>query len=244
MFTKLLNINKNLVSSGRKDAALNPGDESAIHALKQALETSEPVPTAAWPLVVRMASKWEYADRLAALDLLRCVAKASSVAKQTGPTVVDLATTCPLPADGKPNENAIMMGVRAIANLFVTPEGEAQVGREHEKVVSFLERVAGVNGDAIGKHNRNVQVAVATALVNLVVLANKGPADKQRLVALTGTVLDGQTDSEVLYRGLVALGTLVGGGAKADTSVVRGARERGAEDRVKAVADECMQLMR
>src|SRR6478752_9814159 len=105
MFNKILTINKNMVSSGRKDAALNPSDESTLSELRAALESNKPVPQFAMPLLVRILTQWPYSDRLAALDLLRCVAKYPLVAQFSDPNVgslLDLAFASSLPQGETP----------------------------------------------------------------------------------------------------------------------------------------------
>ncbi|KAK2592440.1 WD repeat protein Lub1 [Conoideocrella luteorostrata] len=256
MFTKILNVNKTLISSGRKDAALNPGEESVLLSLREALESGRPIPVKSLDLVVRIVTAWPYGDRLAALDLLRCIARFPSGAQlsdaQHG-SVLDLAVTCALPADSQPNENAAMMGARTIANLSCSADGRSLISSEANKAIGFLERVAGVKGgDAIGKFNRNVLIAVTTSALNLSVLVNKekllAPEQRRRLAIVLGVILRDQSDSEVLYRALIALGTLLAT-SKAETNGlsviewIRGAKDRGAEDRVKSVADECLALV-
>lgn len=256
MFSKLLNVNKTLIASGRKDVALNPGEESVLQSLRKALENGQRIPAQSLDLVVRMVTAWPYGDRLAALDLLRCIARFPVVAQlsdaQHG-SVLDLAITFSMTSDSEPNENAIMMGTRTIANICATVDGRSLITSQTSKVIRYLERVVGVKGgDAIGKFNRNVLIAVTTAALNLSVLVNKEklltPDQRRRLVVVLGAALDEQADAEVLYRGLVALGTLLASSKEVTSGLavgawVRGAKDRATEDRVKAVADECLALI-
>ncbi|KAG5982182.1 hypothetical protein E4U55_002200 [Claviceps digitariae] len=255
MFSKLLNVNKTMIASGRKDVALNPGEESVLQSLRRALENSQPIPVQSFDLVVRMVTAWPYGDRLAALDLLRCIVRYPSVAQfsdaQHG-SALDLAMTFSITSDSPPNENAVMMGTRAIANICATVDGRSLITTQASKVIQYLERVVGTKGDdAIGQFNRNVLIAVTTSALNLSVLVNKEklltPDQRRRLVIVLGAALDGQTDSEVLYRGLVALGTLLASSKEIMTGLavgawIQGAKDRATEDRVKAVANECLGL--
>ncbi|KAG5927490.1 hypothetical protein E4U42_002167 [Claviceps africana] len=256
MFSKLSSVNKTLIASGRKDAALNPGEESVLQSLRGALENDQPIPAQSLDLVVRMVTAWPYGDRLAALDLLRCIARFPSVAQFSDAhhgSALDMAMTFSITSDSQPNENAVMMGTRAIANICATVDGRSLIHSQASKVVQFLERVVGVKGgDAIGKFNRNVLIAVTTSALNLSVLVNKEklltPDQRRRLVIVLGAALDEQSDSEVLYRGLVALGTLLSSSKEVVSGLavgawVRGAKARATEDRVKAVADECLALV-
>ncbi|KAF5135103.1 Ubiquitin homeostasis protein lub1 [Metarhizium anisopliae] len=244
------------VSSGRKDAALNPGEEAVLLSLREALEAGRPIPIKSIELVVRSVTQWPYSDRLAALDLFRCIAKFPSVAQwsdaQYG-SALDLAITCSMPADVQPNENAVMMGARTVANLFGTADGRSLISSHADKPIAYLERITGVKGgEAIGKFNRNVLIAVTTAAVNLSVLINKekllSPEQRRRLLVVLGVVLSGQSDSEVLYRALVALGTILATSTQEAGGLdvggwIRGAKDRGSEDRVKSVANECLALV-
>ncbi|KAG6040284.1 hypothetical protein E4U41_001071 [Claviceps citrina] len=256
MFSKLVNVNKTLIASNRKDVALNPGEESMLQSLRIALENGRPIPVQSLDLVVKMVTAWPYGDRLAALDLLRCIARFSSVAQFSDAkhaSVLDMAITCSITSDSPPNENAVMMGTRVMANICATADGRSLISSKADKVIQYLERVLGVKGgDGIGKFNRNVLIAVTTSALNLSVLVDKEklltPDHRRRLFVVLGAALDEQSDSEVLYRGLVALGTLLTSSKEVASGLaigswVRGAKDRAAEDRVKAVADECLALV-
>lgn len=256
MFNKILSINKNMVSSGRKDAAFNPGEESALQSLRSALESSKAIPSGTLDLVVRIVTQWPYSDRLPGLDLLRCMAKYPVVAQlsdaQHG-SLLDLAIASSIPGDSPPTENAVMMGARTMANLFGTADGRSLASSQADKAISFMERIVGIKGgDAIGKFNRNVLIAVTTSAVNFSVLVNKEKLltteQRLRLLVVLGAILKEQNDSEVLYRALVALGTILSG-TTAEASNLGGvsawveqAEKTGSEDRVKALARECKKL--
>ncbi|TQV90812.1 polyubiquitin binding protein [Cordyceps javanica] len=259
IFNKILSVNKTMISSGRKDTALNPGEESSLDALRTALESSSSIPADALPSLVKVVTQWPYGDRLAGLDLLRCVARFHTVAKYkdaaTQTTLVDLAITASLPSDETPpNENAAMMGARTLANLFSTADGRSLANARVDAVLSFLERVTGIRGGAaIGPHNRNLLIAATTVAINLAVLVNKekllSANERRRLLQVTGALLKGQSDSEVLYRGLVALGT-VAATSRGDATAVPGisgwvkeASGKASEDRVRAVAAECAKIV-
>lgn len=257
IFAKIVSINKNMVSSGRKDAALNPGEEAVLQSLRAALESSKPIPPKALDLVVRIVLQWPYGDRLPGLDVLRCMAKYPLVAEYSDPqygTVLDVAIRSSLPADSAPSENAPMMAARTVANLFGSADGRSLASSHADKAIAFLERLAGVKGgEPIGKFNRNMLIALTTSALNFSVLVNKekllSPEQRRRLIVLLGAVVKDQTDSEVLYRALVALGTILktstAEAANLDVAAwVRGAKSRGTEDRVRSVADECLGLVR
>ncbi|PNY23395.1 Ubiquitin homeostasis protein lub1 [Tolypocladium capitatum] len=257
IFAKIVSINKNMVSSGHKDAALNPGEEAVLQSLRAALESSKPIPPKALDLVVRIVLQWPYGDRLPGLDVLRCMARYPAVAQYSDPqhgTVLDVVISSSIPADSAPSENAPMMAARTVANSFGSADGRSLASSQADRAIAFLERLAGVKGcEPIGKLNRNMLIALTTSALNFSVLVNKekllSPEQRRRLIVLLGAIVKDQTDSEVLYRALVALGTIL----KASTAEavnldvaawIRGAKSRGSEERVKSVADECLGLMR
>jgi phospholipase A-2-activating protein len=135
----------------------------------------------------------------------------------------------------------------------VSEQGRKVASEEVETVVSFMERVVGIDGEEpIGKYNRNVLIAATTAIINYGVLASKSlsrtnNACHQRMVKILGRILSEQTDSEVLYRALVGLGmqlvsTETGAKAAGADGWVKAAASRVAEKRVKDIADECLSL--
>ncbi|KAF4589042.1 hypothetical protein GQ602_002931 [Ophiocordyceps camponoti-floridani] len=251
IFTKLLSINKTMIASGRKDAALNPGEESILQSLRIALETSKPIPPQSLALIVKVATKWPHSDRLPGLDILRCIAKypvAAEYSSAQGSTLLDVAISASLPTDAAPGENAAMMGARTVANLFGSAEGRSLVSSHSDKAISFLERL-GETG--IGKFNRNLLIAVTTSAVNLSVLVYRekllSADQRRRLVVLVGAAMKNQTDSEVLYRALVAIGTMLAASTAELKGLpvgewIRGAKGSCGEERVGSVADECLAL--
>lgn len=257
IFNKIASVNKNMVSCGRKDAALNPTEEQTLQALQEALAASKPPPPQSTDLIVRVVTEWPYTDRLAGLDALRCMAKYRIVAQYSTaeyPSLIHLAIAASLPAEETPNENAVMMAARAIANVFATADGRSAASSHTDAALAFLERVTGVQGaEAIGKHNRNVLIALSTVALNFAVLVAREnllvPQQRRRLFVIFGAIIAEQTDSEVLYRTLVGLGTLLMTSPELATGSdvkkwVQGASDRGSEDRVKQVAAEVAKVIR
>lgn len=251
------------MAAGRKDHSLNPSAQSSLTALRQALESSQPVTDEiSLNILVVMCTQWDYASRLAPLDLLRCTAISPLTAKYASPSVGSIAQIAiaavldGVPSGGQPNENCAMMALRTIANLFASPDGRKLLAQpaESTRVVEFLERVVGfTGGQPIGKYNRNLLIALSTVAINFSVLASKqgGSVPKElqsRLVKVLAYVLNNQKDSEVVFRSLVAAGTLVmnvgksGAGSLLDAVVI--AKDGSADARVKEVADECLALLR
>ncbi|KAK5999240.1 Ubiquitin homeostasis protein lub1 [Cladobotryum mycophilum] len=257
MLNKVSSINKTMVASGRKDVALNPGEENTLQSSREALEASKPISLPAFNIIVKIVTQWTYSERLAGLDLLRCVARFPLVAQFSGPqkeSLIDLAISSSTPDDIPPSDNAVMMGARVIANLFGSADGRSLASSQADKGISFLERITGLKGgEAIGKFNRNILIAVTTVAVNYSVLVNKEKLltidQRRRLTIVLGALLKEQTDSEVLYRALVALGTVLSTSKEvvSDLGVsawIEGAADRSSEDRIKEVAKECLNVLR
>lgn len=270
---KLLSVNANLIKNGDKEFALNPSEQGILNQLINTLSSA----TAGKPLnitndsisvIIKLTTKWAYPDRLPGLDLLRCMATSPSVATLADPHIGSLvqvvlgASLNPEPSTLPINENSVMMALRAITNLFATPEGREVAGREAAAVVSALERISGANSaaPAIGIANRNLQIALTSAAFNYACLAY-GEAKKQQgtvgaeapllLCNVLGKTLRDQSDGEVVYRALMALGMLLSiGGEVRETAGtlgaggwVRDAAAKATEGRVKDVGAECLALL-
>ncbi|KAI0151177.1 ubiquitin homeostasis protein lub1 [Pestalotiopsis sp. NC0098] len=260
IFKKILSVNSALEAAGRKDISLNPPAQALLASLRQSLESNRPVRSEdELDILIKICTSWDYADRLAPLDILRCAAVSPAVANspRIGNPIqlVIAAATTGFPEGGKPNENTIMMAFRTIANLFSSSDGRKLLSQpaEASRVVGFLRRTLGLEGtDAIGKQNRNLMIALTTVAINYAVLYSKGggltKANMIPLLEATGHLLSTQKDSEVVYRSLVSAGTLttVLGKDQAQSvlSHVTRAKDAAIEPRVKEVADECIALLR
>ncbi|KAI0018022.1 ubiquitin homeostasis protein lub1 [Xylariomycetidae sp. FL0641] len=262
---KIMSVNSALVAAGRKDFSLNPPAQEVVGGLRQSLEAGRPVSDEyAIRLVVMMCTQWDYPDRLAPLDLLRCIAPSPAAAKYQSSdfgSLIQIAVSAALdgvPEGGQINENCVMMALRTIANLFKSAEGRKLVAQPLEagRALALIERVLGTGGESpIGPFNRNLMIALTTAAVNFAVLASKQlgsiPANLQvRILSALARVLQKQTDGEVVFRALVAAGTLItviGGAspeAKSLTSVIASSKDKVADARVKEAADECLALLK
>lgn len=245
-----------MISAGRKDAALNPTDQTNLKELRYNLQTDRPADEASLDLVLRIATKWDYADRLPGLDLLRCMTGAPLVAgyrDSTGRTIVEVAIEAATEGEGgKVSENCVMMALRGVANLFASQKGREVAAGEADRVLALLEQVVGIRGEGLGRQNRGVLVAAATVVLNFAVLSRKktesvGGERKARLLRVAERVLGESGDAEVCFRGLVALGTFLYGGAGTegvDPGLVRGVMGRVEEGRVQSVGEEVLAVLR
>lgn len=289
---KIMSTSATMISSGRKDFALNPTEEAILKQFTENLaESIATVPAtvpgttaaaATQPLtfsehdvttLLKLINLWPDNDRLPGLDLLRCAATspgmATAIDPNNGNSIIDIALQAAFqPAAGaKINENCAMMAFRVITNLFATVEGR-QVAYEHaHKVVDHMESLVGLNSSAfpgpVGfPGNRNVLMAVTTAALNYAVLAwlvkNKKvtlqhavPAEVFGLMAnVLCRVLKSQSDAEVNYRALAAVGTFAAAGYAeamasfgADEAVRKAKGDKTNEERVRNIAGECLQLL-
>lgn len=214
-------------------------------------------------LVFMMCTQWDYADRLAPMDLLRCIAVHPTIAKYrtaNDSSVITVATTAPfegIPAGAEPNENCCMMAARTIANLFKTPAGRETISQPAaaKAIDAFISRVLGFGGQqAVGAFNRNLFIGLTTVLINLSALASARVGSisngvQVHCLTLLSHILQKQTDSEVVYRALIASGTLImsvgtsAPDARSMASPVQAAKGKASEDRVKAVADEILTIL-
>ncbi|POS77440.1 ubiquitin homeostasis protein lub1 [Diaporthe helianthi] len=288
---KILSINATMISSGRKDTALNPTEEATLAKLAENLSKTIPSVPASVPgiaaaatsqpltisehdlgLALKLVSQWPDNERLPGLDLLRCMATSPMAAGFTGPggeSIIDIALRAAFqPTSGSNiNEACAMMSFRVVTNLFTTEQGR-QVAHAHaDKVVDHMESLVGISdtpfkGPVGFPNNRNVLIALTTAALNYSVLASLVSQKKVNIGAnpitpevfgllanVLAKILQGQSDSEVSYRALAALGTLAAAGhaevvrTLGVDSAVRKVSNAGGEERVTNLAKEVLGLL-
>lgn len=218
---KLQEINEKLLSEGAKDKALTPSEVQDIVALCGKLESSQqlpdsPVVESGVPLVFKVATEWPTANRLPGLDLLRLLAAAAPFAASTEFNGDDLVTGLLASGifDAPLNVNNAMLSVRTFANLFETPAGRTLAMSTFDHILTGVKSALSNSGDS---PNRNLTIAITTLYVNFAVyLTSEGRASapesaERGLVLLEelSNIIAGEKDSEAVYRGLVASGTLV-----------------------------------
>lgn len=218
MFTgiqkKIEELNSKLVSDGQKSLSLNPTEVNGLRSVLRTLSTypinkKDPSLLFGLELAIKIVTTWPYVSRLAALDLIRLIAVSPIAAAYRHPSdgsnlVSVLAYV--VKENDPPSDNHIMMAVRAFVNLFETPDGRKVVMKEFDLIKGFLAHPS--------TSNRNLAVAISTLYINLAVLfATSDVATFSQITELMLELtifLESQSDSETAYRGLVALGTLLG----------------------------------
>lgn len=237
-------------------------------------------------LVIRLISTWPPTHRLPGLDLLRLLAAEPSGALVTYRTsrdesIVDILALSGV-FDDPERSNNIMLAIRTFVNLFQTDEGRSIVDAEFDKVCfsssdPTLARIhstdpltpqilalASKSTSALSTNaNRNLQISTTTLLINYSVLLTSSSNQTQSQTRATALlqplsdILTHATDSEVLYRALVATGTLLfcikderkiqdeaQNATKGLKDKVETLRKRASEPRIGNVCREILELLR
>ncbi|MCJ1437000.1 hypothetical protein MMC27_006383 [Xylographa pallens] len=261
---KIEELNEQLIQEGFKDVALNPPQVELLRALIKHLEQSPAAASKTSPalangldLVFNIVTRWPAAQRLPGLDLLRLLAAASpSTAEYTsssGDSIVEILQSSGVFED-KDRSNNIMLAVRAFANLFVTEKGRSLADSKFDSIHSLIK------SSSLETTNRNLTIAVTTLYINYAVLCTSAshsalPSSIDRGLALmedlTG-IISTTTDSEAIYRGLVAAGTLLTLGEEVQMAAkevygienaVQKAKQRSQEPRINGVVTEMKGLL-
>lgn len=218
---KISEVNAQFVSAGSKDISLSPDELEAVSALCGTLDQASSITEARLleatiPLVLKIATVWPAANRLPGLDLLRLLAAASPLTAQWGDDGTDIVSKIISSGvfEAPLNANNAMLVIRMFANFFETEPGRRLVSKDFGQVIS---QVGSVLSGAVGATNRNLIIAITTLYINLAVYITSGegadsPEAAERSLALLdhlSQVIGKEKDSEAVYRGLVALGTLL-----------------------------------
>ena len=260
MQKKIEELNQTLIASGKKDLSLNPTELGVLASLCKHLSSSGATKTSqnvsgGLDLAIKLATKWPYGDRLPGLDLLRLLAVAPATATYTyqGGSIIEVISAATGESD-PPADNHMMMGARAISNLFSSTEGRSLAIGKFEQIQTFI--TLSINAS----QNRNVLVAGTTVYINYAVLFNSDPdaTSFEHVLAVLdtlGKVLSAPkiNDSEVIYRALVATGTLLTVGEEVKSAAkdvydveksVTAAVGKATDPRIRNVAAEIRTLLK
>lgn len=253
---KLLEFNQQLIDNGSKDLSLNPSDQTLLAATVKQLEQSKSTLTQeSVDIILKMAINWPPEKRLPALDLLRLAATSPTFTSHTSSgqsSIISILASSGVFASDSPVNNT-MLAIRTLVNISASEEGRLILNGGFTHVHDLLERFLAT--PSVIKQNRNLAVALTTLYINYAVMLGPMPsADRalkllEDLVAILGTL----EDAESLYRGIVALGTVLTGDVdevkEAATSVfeVKKVLNRvesvGKEPRIKNVGKEIRDLI-
>ena len=259
---KIEELNTQLVISGAKDSTLSPDQISLLRTLITSLEksslnlpASDPSAPEGIEILLHLLTSWPPASRLPVLDLIRLLAAGSPATAtfrtSSSASIIEIFAQSGVIADME-RPNNVMLGVRALANLFETDKGRQL---SDEKFTEIHGLVAPLCKGSTSANNRNLTIAVATLYINYAVLCNSAshanlPSSMDRALVivedLTG-LLRAEKDSEAVYRALVGLGTVLGLGEEVVSAarelyevpdVVRMVKGRNGEPRIKGVIGE------
>ncbi|KAK4989808.1 WD repeat protein Lub1 [Elasticomyces elasticus] len=215
---KLLEFNDVLVSDGSKDLSMNPEDVSNLDALLKQISTTPENPNpqpAGVDLVRKITTQWPADKRMPGLDLLRLLAVSPALIEHTSAgqgTIVDVLVSADAFNLQDLRLNNTLMAIRTLANMFVTESGRLVADGCFDQILSlvspFLQHVG---------NNKNLPTALGTLYINIAVMLRSGPSTGtptkiKRAAVLSNDLiklLNRTEDSEAVYRGLVALGTLL-----------------------------------
>ncbi|KAK4230994.1 ubiquitin homeostasis protein lub1 [Podospora fimiseda] len=286
---KLKSLNEKHLLAGNKHIALNPDGVNGVEEVLQAAMGSSPSQKAkglpglnsASQNILSIITQWPYADRLPALDALRCLViwpGVASVNDSTYGNVVKVALKGALDSEqpvqhedkslaefarlfkaDSVNANNVMLSLRTVTNLFSTEEGRRLAVEESAGIITILARIAGLmdNLPPIGKENNNLQIALTSAIFNYSCLTFK-ESGAATLDILSGVceiavgVISQQSDAEVLFRAVMALGMILAAGGQGKSvakalgvgGAIGEAAKKSGELRIQTLARECMVFLR
>lgn len=256
---KIDQLNSRLIEEGSKDLSINANQLELIEQILS--DSAQPTETLRNGIktIFHIATEWPPADRLPGLDLLRLLTAASpelaSYSRPSGQNLVAILAESGVFED-KDRVNNIMLATRTFSNLFETAKGRELAESEFERIHYLVKRAS--SGENL--ENRNLVIAVTTLYLNYSVLFTSSPysdltSSIERgllLLASLAIILETSTDSEAIYRGIVAVGTLVGLGEELqmaakdvyDVPAALAKAETGSnEPRIKAIVAEVKALL-
>ncbi|KAI1524937.1 WD40 repeat [Pyrenophora tritici-repentis] len=208
IFKKLTEFNEALVKDGQKGISLNPPDVEQLNATVTALEkgNGKGIDITGVQLLVKAATQWPADKRLPALDLLRLVlafeGPAAFLVSPEQNLLPNLLESGVFTESSPPNNT--MMAIRCLSNLLQTEKGRLLASTEFDTIHPLV-------SPFLASPNRNLIIALTTLYINYSVLLNsENNADRAlSLLDDLSKILTTATDSEAVYRALVATGTLL-----------------------------------
>lgn len=264
---KAQEFNAQLLDDGRKDLSLSPSELQLLPDFAKDLDSvtepkSSPKLDAGANLVVKMVTCWPQQQRLPGLDLFRVLCAANPDLNTHHDILETLRESGVFPSvtgtTDAMNPNMTMLGIRALANLFVHDQGRNLMSESFKDV---MELVSPQMQPAAGAVSRNLHIAATTLCINYAVQltsdehssaieASERAQRAQSLLRNLSILLSNPkvVDAETIYRALVGIGTLVRvpgakDGVGAPTGLddnVKKAAERAKEPRIRGLIDEMM----
>ncbi|KZM19032.1 WD repeat protein Lub1 [Ascochyta rabiei] len=208
IFKKLQEFNQALVTDGQKGVSLNPSDVEQLSTTVAALKkgVGKNVELAGLDLLLKAATQWPADKRLPALDLLRLALTleepSAYLVSPEQNLVGGLVDSGVFSAESSPNNT--MMAVRCVSNLLQTDKGRLLASTEFDGIHPLV-------SPFVTSSNRNLIIALTTLYINYsVLLTSENNADRAlSLLDDLAKILNSASDSEAVYRALVATGTLL-----------------------------------
>ncbi|KAF2203661.1 PFU-domain-containing protein [Delitschia confertaspora ATCC 74209] len=251
IFKKLQEFNQKLIDDGCKDIALNPSSMESLEETISLMEkgASKDIDPVGIDVILQIATAWPEDKRLPGLDLLRLLTASSEPATYLSEPPQTITKALPESGvfEASSPVNNTMMAVRSFSNLFRTEPGRALADKEFDAVQPLIKPF-------ITSTNRNLIIALTTLYINYAVLLSSSPNADRALTLLDdlSRIIETATDSEALYRALVAAGTILCLGeeyCEAGRDVfdlggaVTKAEQRVKEPRIKNVVKEIRELL-
>jgi phospholipase A-2-activating protein len=208
IFKKLQEFNQALINDGQKGISLNPSDVEQLNTTVSAVEkgNGKGVDLAGVDLLLKAATQWPADKRLPALDLLRLVLvfeEPTAYLVLPEQNMWSALSESGVFTQSSPPNNT-MMAIRCISNLLQTEQGRSLASKEFDQLHPLL-------SPFLTSSNRNLIIALTTLYINYsVLLTSENNADRAlSLLDDLSKILNSATDSEAVYRALVATGTLL-----------------------------------
>ncbi|KAF1915880.1 WD40-repeat-containing domain protein [Ampelomyces quisqualis] len=208
IFKKLQEFNQAIIDDGRKDVSMNPSDVEQLGATIGAVEkgNGKGVDLMGVDLLVKAATQWPADKRLPALDMLRLVLVFEEpTAHIVAPEQNFLSALLESGVFSEPSPpNNTMMAIRCLSNLLQTGKGRSLASTAFDQIHPLV-------APFLTSTNRNLIIALTTLYINYaVLLTSENNADRAlSLLDDLSRILNSATDSEAVYRALVATGTLL-----------------------------------
>ncbi|KAK6500678.1 hypothetical protein TWF506_003443 [Arthrobotrys conoides] len=219
---KILEHNAHFLSMNQKEKTLNDEDVNTLKALtgflaKPSSPTSASAKSSAavkngLALLIKIISEWEGVRNLAALDLLRTLARYSPAVVLSEPDLLEVLDNAKCFVSK--NTSHATFGSRVLLNLFHHSEGLEYV--TGDKAIEIIEMVGtGVEES----QNRLALISADTFFLNFAVYLSKqqDPTSEKKAICLLQALLkriERPCDTEALYRSIMGLGTLMATGSK------------------------------
>ncbi|KAK6528212.1 hypothetical protein TWF281_009461 [Arthrobotrys megalospora] len=219
---KIIETNDKFIAAGEKEKSLNDDDLESLKALgKFLMKPSAPTSASAkssaavtggLAVLIKMITEWEGIQGVPALDLLRVLARFSPAVVLSDVDILEILETVGCFEPGKTSH--AVFGIRVLLNSFHHAEGLKYVTGWGNAIIQKVSRAVA------GSENRLLAITAATLFLNYAVYYAKANDRQEQAIDLLLPVIErvkSGTDTEALYRALMALGTLLTTGKKVVT---------------------------